>query len=310
MINIDTAKVKSIAGEIVKINNRCRDDFSAVEQAVNRLKDDWQQPQNVASSAFACFDEIKAKYFEATVQERQGLAQYLCDAVGLKYEEVEKGNKSILEGLFDIISDKSTVVSGDRSADSNDNTKANVYDEEIQNRMDSAGTIYNNSRIPDGDYIENGCIITSITNMYRRQQVLDGKEATVTKKDVKRLNGGNVSMSWSNTSSAMEKEYGYRFDNINGKLEGGNITISDIDRLLIENPSGVLLYAGNKGSNNQHAILLTSGSNGKYMVVDPIKGGNPIPYEECYTYKSGVTSWRGKSIEEVLNICFLVAYIK
>ena len=100
MPNIDTSKVKAIAGEMIDINNRYRDDFSAVEQAINRLRTDWQQPQKVSSAAFACFDEIKSKYFDSAIGERQELAQYLCDAVGIGYEEVENTNKKLLEGLF------------------------------------------------------------------------------------------------------------------------------------------------------------------------------------------------------------------
>lgn len=119
MPSIDTAKVKSIAGEMIRINNQCRDDFSAVEQVVKRLKADWQQPQSIASSAFACFDEIKSKYFEAATKDRQELAQYLCDAVGIGYEEIETTNKSLLEGLFDgnTLQTAAAIVAG--VADSN-----------------------------------------------------------------------------------------------------------------------------------------------------------------------------------------------
>lgn len=102
MPNIDTSKVKAIAGEMIDINNRYKDDFSAVEQAINRLKTDWQQPQKVSSAAFACFDEIKAKFFEPSITERRELAQFLCDAVGIGYEEAENTNKKLLEGLFEV----------------------------------------------------------------------------------------------------------------------------------------------------------------------------------------------------------------
>lgn len=110
MPNIDTSKVKVIAGEMIDINNRYRDDFSVVEQAINRLKTDWQQPQKVSSAAFACFDEIKAKFFEPSITERRELAQFLCDAVGIGYEEAENANKKLLEGLFDIVGTTSNVV--------------------------------------------------------------------------------------------------------------------------------------------------------------------------------------------------------
>ncbi len=309
MPNIDTSKVKAIASEMIDINNRYNDDYSAVEQAINRLKSDWQQPQKVASAAFACFDEIKAKFFEPSITERRELAQFLCDAVGIGYEEAEKTNKNLLEQLFDSIVDNSnTVISATVNVINtiNQNSSSNKTAD-----MDNAGIIYNNKDKTDDFYLSGGCVITSITNMYRRQQAFDGKEITITKKDIYKANGSKVSMGWRTTASVLEDKYGYYFDNIDGKVNGGNITISDIDRLISENPSGVMLYAGKSGSlEDQHAILLTSGSNGNYMVVDPIDGGKPIPYEECTTFKKGVPSWKGKSIEEVLNNCFLVAFIK
>lgn len=101
-IGIDTSRVVEIASKIISLNNRCRDDFSAVEQAINRLRTDWQQPQKVSTAAFACFEEIKSKYFDSAIKERQELAQYLCDAVGIGYEEAENTNKKLLEGLFEV----------------------------------------------------------------------------------------------------------------------------------------------------------------------------------------------------------------
>jgi len=110
MPNIDTSKVKTIASEMIDINNRYKDDFSAVEQAINRLRNDWQQPQNVSTAAFACFEEIKSKYFDSAIKERQELALYLCDAVGIGYEEAENTNKRLLEDLFDVACTVSSIV--------------------------------------------------------------------------------------------------------------------------------------------------------------------------------------------------------
>lgn len=118
MTDIDTSKVKTIAGEMIDINNRYKDDFSAVVQAVNRLKSDWQQPANVASAAFACFDEIKSKYFEPSLEERRQLAQYLCDAVGIGYEEVEKTNRHLLEQLFDVVATIPSIAGGNNNTNS------------------------------------------------------------------------------------------------------------------------------------------------------------------------------------------------
>lgn len=133
---IDTSKVISIAQDFTNINNRYKDDFSSVENAIGKLKSEWQQPQKVASAAFACFDEIKSKYFEPSIQDREQLAQYLCDAVGIGYEEVENTNKKILEGLFNTVEAvipmiDTTVQSNVSNAIASDNILWDTVKEEI-----------------------------------------------------------------------------------------------------------------------------------------------------------------------------------
>lgn len=156
MPNIDTSKVKSIASEMIDINNRYKDDFSAVEQAINRLKNDWQQPQKVPSAAFACFDEIKAKYFDSAIQERQELAQYLCDAVGIGYEEVEKTNKKLLEGLFDVVATIPSIIGGNNTnttsteiTSSQEYINSTITVEEFNKRVEQ---LKNTSGFKQGDY--------------------------------------------------------------------------------------------------------------------------------------------------------------
>ncbi len=101
-IGIDTGKVVAVAQQMIEINNRLISDFSAVEEALKRLGAEWSEPSDVAAAAFKCFDEIKTKYFDPTVAERCELAQFLCDAVGIGYENTENQNKKVLEGLFDV----------------------------------------------------------------------------------------------------------------------------------------------------------------------------------------------------------------
>lgn len=127
-IGIDTSRVVEIASKIISLNNRCRDDFSAVEQAINRLRTDWQQPQKVSTAAFACFEEIKSKYFDSAIQERQELTQYLCDAVGIGYEEAENTNKKLLEGLFEVGSvAASTVISANKTGVSTVSNENSIF---------------------------------------------------------------------------------------------------------------------------------------------------------------------------------------
>lgn len=176
MLNIDTSKVKAIAGEMIDINNRYKDDFSAVVQAVNRLKSDWQQPQKVASAAFACFDEIKSKYFEPSIEERRQLAQYLCDAVGIGYEEVEKTNRGLLEQLFDVVGAVSSIVSGINNTTST-STETATSQEYINSTMtvdefnERVETLKNTSGFKHGDYWGND---KSVGNEYKNTKLTSG----------------------------------------------------------------------------------------------------------------------------------------
>ncbi len=305
MPNIDTSKVKTIAGEMIDINNRYRDNFSAVEQAINRLRTDWQQPHKVSAAAFACFDEIKAKFFEPSITERRELAQFLCDAVGIGYEEAEKTNKNLLEQLFDVSRAVSSVLS---HVYANNTTDSQIITNDLVQKMDQAGTIQNNSTKKDENYISKGCVITAITNLYRRQQVYVGQNVTITKSKIYDLNGG-PSLSSSVLNPKVQKEYGFSHTIKYGPLNNKPISVNEIDDLLKQHPSGVVVFA--KGETTDHAVLITQGSNGEYFFVDPIDGGQPRKWEDTTSYnlKGEKAIFDGWSIDDLIKNTWWVAYV-
>lgn len=323
MPNIDTSKVKAIAGEMIDINNCYKDDFSAVEQAINRLKTDWQQPQKVSSAAFACFDEIKAKFFEPSITERRELAQFLCDAVGIGYEEAENTNKKILEGLFDVVGTVSSII-GSNQQDSNNTTVSN--NEEIKNRLDSVEMFHNKfvdintDGVADGDFISLGCVLTTSVNLMRRKQAVNNEPITITKKDVINLGyarwddsldsgyykGKSAyiarNMQWGdNGSQGLCEQLGFDMES-----KSGNITESLLIEKLNSHPEGILLYS--KGSQS-HAILVTEYKNGDFYVVDPNDGGTPVKFSECNACASNYGVFYNYSFQQVLDNAFRISWL-
>ncbi len=315
MMKIDTAKVKSIASEMIDINNRYKEDFSSVEQAVNRLKSDWQQPENVATAAFACFDEIKAKFFDSSISERQQLAEYLCNAVGLGYEDVENANKSLLEGLFEATASPGTsntphngTINTVESSNENTNSSVSVNTEKVAiNESEIAQ--YNSSHKKDDNYISGGCLVTSISNLYRRKQATDNlpQSEWINKTQVYKMNNNSAYYSDS-TSSKLFAKTGYEMQFIE---TNGGLSIDKLSELLKDRPEGICVSAN--GDNTRHSILITSIENGKIMVVDPSDGGNPKMFSETMSvkYKSEDCSiFYGWSQEKLLSNITSVRYIK
>lgn len=316
MPRIDTAKVKTIAGEMIAINNRYNEDFSVVEQAINRLKNDWQQPQKVSSAAFACFDEIKTKFFEPSISESREMAQYLCDAVGIGYEEAENANKKLLEGLFDVVGSASSIVELTQQ-DSNSTTISN--NEETKNRLDSIEMLCNkfvdnnHDGVADGDYISRGCVLTTSVNLMRRKQAVNNEPITITKQDVidlgyttwGEIDGGYYNgktaykarnMQWGdNGSRGLCEQLGFDMESRTGT---GTITESLLIEKLNSHPEGVLLYS--KGSDD-HAILVTEYRDGDFYVIDPNDGGAPVKFSECNACTSEYGAFKNMSFQQVLD---------
>lgn len=212
------------------------------------------------------------------------------------------GKKEKVEEIEGLEEEKAVVLSGGE-ANSAKETEA-VEETEITDPMDEAGTIQN-VRGKEG-HISGGCVITCITNMYRRQQAYDGNEVTVSKKDVYEANGSRASCGWDRLSSKLNSETGYSFTTRNGKLHGAEVTTATLDNLLKEHPAGVVVFS--EGNGQDHAVLITSGSNGKYKVVDPIDGGQPRDWEAATSYKNGGV-FEGYTIDKLLSKSWRLAYI-
>lgn len=298
MPNIDTSKVFSIAQDMAKINSNFVNDFAMVENAIKKLKTDIQRPSEIREGIVSSFNELKENYFDEANKKRRELIDYLCNIVGKGYEDVEKTNKDLLEDAFEDVGVNGAVSDGgSQSSDAVvNNGNASVE------RMNNISLIRNVSGTNDPEFVKDGCIITSIANLYRRKIALENKDAnSITRRTVLNANNGGVYMYWGSTSSKMSQSTGYAFS----YNETGATNVTRINELLQTNPEGVMVYASGNGN---HAIVITECDNGRYKVIDPIDG--KIKYwEECYSVAKKGGTFYGWSIERFLGAANRTVYI-
>lgn len=295
MPNIDTSKVFSIAQDMAKINTKYMNDFAVVEKAVKKLKTDVQKPAEISEGIVSSFNELKECYFDKSNKKRRELIDYLCNVVGKGYEDVEKTNKDLLEDAFGDagVSGKDTATEQDKQI------AAEIASIE---KMNNISLIKNVSGTNDPEFVKDGCIITSIANLYRRKMALENKDAnSINRKTVLNANNGGVYMYWGSTSSKMSQSTGYKFS----YNETGATNVTRINELLQANPEGVMVYASGKGD---HAIVITECDNGRYKVIDPLDG--EIKYwEECSSVAKPGKTFYGWSIDRFLRAANRTVYI-
>lgn len=326
-IGVDTGKVVSIAQQMIEINNRQVGDFSAVEEALKRLGAEWSEPSDVATAAFKCFDQIKTKYFDPTVAERRELAQFLCDAVGIGYENTENQNKKVLEGLFDVGETAPSIDKSNQEVSNNtisNTTSTNV--EEVNNRLDSVEMICNKfvdankDNVDDGDFIFSGCVLTTVVNLMRRKQAVNNEPITITKEDVINLGYAKwenrldsefyrgksaytaLNMQWGDYGSqGLCEQLGFDMES-----KTANITEELLIEKLNSHPEGILLYSKGK---QDHAILVTEYKNGDFYVVDPNDGGTPVKFSECDACASEWGSFKNYSFQQILGNAYRISWL-
>lgn len=168
-------------------------------------------------------------------------------------------------------------------------------------RMHNTPLIKNSSAKGDPGFIEGGCVITSMANLYRRKMALENINVDINRNTIITANNGNVAMYWDNTSHNMLNNYGYRI-----YYETGKTNTTRINQILQVNPEGVMVYA--QGTYSPHAIVITGCDNGRYLVVDPIDG--VIKYwEDCYSVRSSSGVYYGWSMEQFLGNAYRLGYI-
>lgn len=94
-LRINTEAVVTAAGKIKDYNSQLRDEFSDVQNAINRLNNNWDGP--ASSNAIGKFNELRNDFFEARYNVMDNYVNYLLQQVGEGYVQTEDVNKSLAD---------------------------------------------------------------------------------------------------------------------------------------------------------------------------------------------------------------------
>lgn len=183
---------------------------------------------------------------------------------------------------------------------------------EKEDRMNATQLIRNYTADDDPGFIEDGCVITSMANLYRRKLMYENRSDDVDRSTIRSANNGEVNMSWDIVSNRMEENFGYGMTYEYKQPRD----LNGINQLLSEHPEGIMVYSKGKKDLSDptgerfcyHAILIVGQENGRYKVVDPIDG--EIKYwEECYSVSDPSGTFPGWTIEDFLQNTNRLAHI-
>ncbi|MBE5938942.1 MAG: hypothetical protein E7266_00970 [Lachnospiraceae bacterium] len=308
---IDTGKVKEIAMSIGNIRSEIANEFNDVHTKVVSLKNSWKtdsgETDHVAQAAINVFGKINEDYFDMVNVQLETLVKYLYETVGEQYEIVEEKNKdntsvsapAATGGLNN--TNSSTVVGGGTTGVSG----ATSVNSDANTRLSNVAMLRNcSARVDGADFLEYGCNITSIANLYRRKLALEGSNIDVTKNMVLNANNGSVSANWYTISSNMQTKYNTGYGMV---IESGGTNTTRINELLAQNPEGVMVYS--QGTSSPHSVVVTGYDAGGYRVVDPIDGVEKY-WHECFsTQYNQWAVFPGWSFESFLANAARVVYI-
>lgn len=257
---------------------------------------------------------------ESVEQHKRGMGSMrdsLYGAVDL-YEKTEKGicdyANGISNGTAPVGDGESTSGTGNQnqpkeeaSVEGNNNETGNII---AGTAIDSVQLIRNCTAQNDPGFIEGGCVITSMANLYRRKLAFENRSDDVDRNTILSVNNGEISMYWDRVSNGMKENYGYGMTYEYKQPRD----LNGINQLLSEHPEGIMVYAeGRENPSNPkdhyyHAILIVGQENGRYKVADPMDG--EIKYwEECYSVSSPNGTFPGWTIENFLQNTNRLAYI-
>lgn len=171
---------------------------------------------------------------------------------------------------------------------------------EKEDRMNAVQLIRNNKTDNAPGFVKDGCIVTTLANLYRRKLAYENRTDNVDRETFRAFNNSIGEMRWIMASSNMKANFGYGMT-----YEEGPKNLNRVNQLLSEHPEGIMVFAEGNGT---HAILIVGQENGRYKVVDPIDG--EIKYwEECYAVSDPSGTFPGWTIENFLQSTIRLAYI-
>ena len=86
-IKVNTALVKSTANQIAVVNKNIKNDFTAVQNAINSLNTNWDG--SASEAAFRKFNDIKSKHYEKRYGVVNDMVNFMLKQVGENYERKE-----------------------------------------------------------------------------------------------------------------------------------------------------------------------------------------------------------------------------
>ena len=172
---------------------------------------------------------------------------------------------------------------------------------EKEDRMNATQLIRNYTAKDDPGFVEKGCVVTALANLYRRKRAYENKIGSVDRETFRVFNNSIGEMRWELASTSMKENFGYGMT-----YEGKPRDLNRINQLLSEHPEGIMVFSS--GKTGFHAMLIVGQENGRYKVVDPIDG--EIKYwEECYSVSEPSGTFPGWTIEDFLQNTIRLAYI-
>lgn len=249
---------------------------------------------------------------ESVEQHKRGMGSMrdsLYGTVNL-YEKTEKGICDYANGISSGAALAGAGVSTSGTGNQNQSKEeANVNGDNnetgniiARTEIDSVQLIRNCTAQNDPGFIEGGCVITSMANLYRRKLACENRSDDVDRNTIRSANNGEVNMSWDIVSNRMEENFGYGMTYEYKQPRD----LNGINQLLSEHPEGIMVYSS--GKTYYHAMLIVGQENGRYKVVDPIDGG--IKYwEDCYSVSSPNGTFHGWTIDNFLQNTNRLAYI-
>ena len=86
-IKVNTAVVKSTANQIATVNKNIKNDFTAVQNAINSLNTNWDG--SASEAAFRKFNDIKNKHYDKRYGVVNDMVSFMLKQVGENYEGTE-----------------------------------------------------------------------------------------------------------------------------------------------------------------------------------------------------------------------------
>lgn len=86
-INVNIAVVKSTAYQIATVNKNIKNDFTAVQKAINSLNNNWDG--TASDAAFRKFNNIKNTYYDNRFNIVNDMVNFMRKQVGEGYEDTE-----------------------------------------------------------------------------------------------------------------------------------------------------------------------------------------------------------------------------